>query len=92
MKKNKFFMFILVISILFVPFFAGCKDTRIKLVTPYSVNYQSNDDTGLQMIVTEKNSLATAYLFGISETESDNPDDFVKWVVNATEEKIIDDK
>ena len=89
MKKRKvLFCFILLFGIIFIPFFSGCqKDDKIELNAPVSVNFDRNEDTEKQIIYTQSNPFASSYLFGISENENAEIDDYIKY---RTENNYLD--
>ena len=80
MKKRKIlFLFVILFGIMFIPLFSACKnnDGKIRLIAPESVNYQINFDTNKQMLVTQENPFASSYVFGFSEYESQNTNDYI---------------
>ncbi|HAJ77936.1 MAG TPA: hypothetical protein DCO89_02585, partial [Clostridiales bacterium] len=80
MKKRKIlFLFAILFGIMFVPLFSACKneDEKIQLVAPDSVTYQINFDTNKQMLVTPQNPLASSYVFGFSEHETNNFSEYI---------------
>ena len=71
-----------------IPFFSGCqKDDKIQLNIPVSVNFDINEDTEKQIIYTQSNPFASGYLFGISENENADIDDYIKY---RTENNYLD--
>ena len=88
MKRSKIlFCIFLLIGIIFIPFFAGCSvGDKVRLVAPSSVEYQIDKDTGFQIIYVKRSAYASKYLFAISETETDNLNDFIKYEVPAKTE------
>ena len=87
MKKHKLWIcLIIMLGIIFIPFFAGCKneETTIVLKTPISVNYKINEGSGKQIIFTEENPCASAYVFGICESDT-GIDNFSRFEVKETD-------
>ena len=65
--------------ILSAPFFGGCQ-VIIQLNEPSFVNFQINEDTGEQMLVTENNVFASGYIFGVSTVyENGNTSNFLRY-------------
>lgn len=67
-KKTKLFVFLAVLLFLVTPIFSGC-DVNIKLNKPAFVNYQINQSTGEQILITDNNIYAKehgGWIFGIS--------------------------
>ena len=85
MKKRKIILcFVVLLGILFIPFFAGCEfneKVSIKLKAPDSVSYKINQSSGRQILFVEENPLASGYLFGVSETNTTDLDAFLKYEV-----------
>ena len=71
-KKTSFFVFLMVLIVFASPFFGGCWATKIKLTKPAFINYQIND-SGEQLLITEENTFASKYVFGVS-TQYDGSD------------------
>lgn len=73
-KKTKYFVFLAVLMLLLAPIFSGCT-TTIKLNEPLFVNYQVNSTTGEQMLITENNTKASGWVFGISTVYNEEDKD-----------------
>ena len=82
MKKQKIFLSLIVLfGIIFIPFFTGCKEDTLKksLPAPASAEYKINLETGKQIIYTQQNPLASGYIFGISEIETEDETEFLQY-------------
>ena len=90
MKKGKLVnFFVVLIGILFIPFFVGCTNLhKIELNQPSQIEFAC-DENGSQIIYVPQNPFASGYLFGISETESTNLDDFVRYTNPAKNQKGV---
>lgn len=90
MKKSKLVnFFVVLIGILFIPFFVGCTNLhKIELNQPSQIEFAC-DENGSQIIYVPQNPFASGYLFGISETESTNLDDFVRYTNPAKNQKGV---
>ena len=85
MKKRKIICcFVVLLGILFIPFFAGCDfndKVSIKLKAPDTVSYKINQSSGRQILFVEENPMASGYLFGVSETNTTDLDAFLKYEI-----------
>lgn len=67
-KKTSLFVFLAALILLFAPIFSACQG-KIKLSKPSFVNFQVNNTTGEQLLITDNNIYARehgGFLFGIS--------------------------
>lgn len=86
MAKIKYVL-ILVLTVLFCQFIVACGSSKTQLSTPSFVNMISEVDN--QMLVTEKNPYASAYVFGICVDES-LKDDISKYVRYKSDYNYLD--
>lgn len=89
MKKLKLFllMFLLVLT---APIVFGCnEETYIQLSTPTILEVINEQETGRKLLITDENTYASGYAFGICEMEK-HKDDLSKFVRYETTKNYLD--
>lgn len=85
MKNKRFLIFIccLIVMFSFSLLLTGCQDDEIQLNAPCFLEYQVDPDLNLKLIITDRNTKASKYVFYISDGDIDaDLSDYIEYVTD----------